>query len=245
MAKRNSDGDVLTNRLSIGLAKHQSLLASWMGPAESTPNSNTAALTSQDEKEDDDLNANVFGHDRLGVGGILPKDIADGSFTRRLPTSNDKLLEQLIGKKRAKAHIAAKLEAARPNAKPQKFGKPDPVKKEESEDEEEGRSSAFKSRRSGPKKKSVQVKEERDEEVEDEEELQAKGRIAEGNDGEAQEESIASAEVVKKEDDSEDEAAGARPRNVKRDTSRQKAKPKSFLDEILAERSKKKQNKSK
>lgn len=62
MAKRNNDGDVLTNRLNIGLAKHQSLLASWMGPAESTQNS--TAPTSQDEKEDDDLNSNVFGHDR-------------------------------------------------------------------------------------------------------------------------------------------------------------------------------------
>jgi len=60
MSKRNSDGDVLTNRLSLGLARHQRLLASWIGPAEpaATP------PTPQGATDDDDVTANVFGHDR-------------------------------------------------------------------------------------------------------------------------------------------------------------------------------------
>ena len=96
----------------------------------------------------------LTGVTRLGVGGYLPKDIADGSFTRRAPTSNDKLLEQLIGKKRAKAHMAAKQEAERAAAReqPQQFhplGRPAPAKKEESDDEEEGRAATFNPRGGG------------------------------------------------------------------------------------------------
>jgi len=52
MSKRNSDGDVLFNRLAVGVAQEQSLLASLMGgekhvePANETPDTAT---------EDDDL----------------------------------------------------------------------------------------------------------------------------------------------------------------------------------------------
>jgi len=117
------------------------------------------------------------------------------------------------------------------------------VKKEESDDdEEEGRSSAFKSKRArGAEKKSVQAKPEGGEE--DDEALQTRDRVAEVNDGEAQEEGTTGADVGSKKDDSED--SSPRKRDVKRAPGRQKAKPTSFLDEILAERSKKKKNKSK
>ena len=73
------------------------------------------------------------------MGSAIPKDIADGSFTRRAPTSNDKLLEQLIGKKRAKAHLAAKQEAERASARQQPTWqqKKEEKKVEESEEEEE------------------------------------------------------------------------------------------------------------
>jgi hypothetical protein len=62
MSKRNSDGDVLSNRLSLGLAKNQKLLASWMG---THTNAQPATDTSKsEEEEDNDLKQESFGHDR-------------------------------------------------------------------------------------------------------------------------------------------------------------------------------------
>jgi hypothetical protein len=61
MSKKNSDGDVLANRLSLGLAKHQKLLASWMG---SQPDTQLANDTSKNEDEDSELKQDFYGHDR-------------------------------------------------------------------------------------------------------------------------------------------------------------------------------------
>jgi hypothetical protein len=61
MSKRNSDGDVLANRLSLGLAKNQKLLASWMG---SEPHAQPADDASKTEDEDVDLKQILYGHDR-------------------------------------------------------------------------------------------------------------------------------------------------------------------------------------
>jgi hypothetical protein len=61
MSKRNNEGDVLANRLSLGLAKHQKLLASWMG---TQPDAQPANNDSKNEDEDNELKQNFFGHDR-------------------------------------------------------------------------------------------------------------------------------------------------------------------------------------
>jgi hypothetical protein len=62
MSKRNSDGDVLTNRLSLGLAKHQKLLSSWLGPSTSPGTPLESGSTPRDEQEDE--HEQNFGHDR-------------------------------------------------------------------------------------------------------------------------------------------------------------------------------------
>ena len=62
MSKRNSDGDVLTNRLSLGLAKHQKLLNSWLGPSTSSSAPAESGSTPRDE-QDEELEQD-FGHDR-------------------------------------------------------------------------------------------------------------------------------------------------------------------------------------
>lgn len=60
MSKRNSDGDVLTNRLNLGLAKHQKLLASWMGsPSDTDP----VTEGTKPPNDDEDLKVD-YGHDR-------------------------------------------------------------------------------------------------------------------------------------------------------------------------------------
>lgn len=170
-------------------------------------------------------------HSRLGVGGILPKDIEDGSFTRRAPTSNDKLLEQLIGKKKAKAHIAAQQQASKPGTQQQqKFSRSSgSTKKEESDDEDEGRSAAFQSKRRRLKKPPVTVQDK-----------ESDGDIPKGQtiNETPEPSSITVPEPTK--DMSEEEEAKAPPKAIPR---RAKPKATSFLDEILAERSKKKKKK--
>jgi hypothetical protein len=181
---------------------------------------------------------------RIGVGGILPKDIEDGSFTRRAPTSNDKLLEQLIGKKRAKAHIAAKQEASRPNAKAQRYGKPAVQVKDDSEDEEEGRAGAFKSKRGKKNNSKPSIPKAVDSDDEDEETRAAR---LEGQAAQREEEDLklASEDHQVEQEQPEVEKAIEEAEEVKTAPKRARAKPASFLDEILAERSKKKSKKIK
>jgi len=171
---------------------------------------------------------------------VLPKDIEDGSFTRRIPTSDDKLLQQLIGKKKAKAHITAKQEAARPNAstKAQQYAKQIAAKKDES-DEEEGRAATFKSKRQ--KKKEKQTPRNVDSDDEDEESRAKRLAATAKNEDQTKEVIITDTQVDDKTTQSKDDEAEVAPPAPKRI----KTKPKSFLDEILAERSKKKSNKGK
>jgi hypothetical protein len=175
---------------------------------------------------------------RLGVGGILPKEFENGSFMKRGLTSSDKLLEQLIGKKKAKAHLASKLQATRLGSRPQpKQGRREAVKKDESEDEEEGRGSAFQSKkRRVVKPKQTAVKDEGDAD----EEHEMEGTIA---DPLVKDEEDVEVSEVKKEEEEVDVIPVATSK--KSIPSRGRAKPVSYLDELLAERSKKKKNKTK
>jgi len=151
-------------------------------------------------------------------------------------------LQQLIGKKKAKAHITAKQEAARPNAasKAQHYKKL-AAKKEESDDDGEGRAATFQSKRQ--KKKVKQEAKPADSDDEDEE---TRAKRLEGGtvkEGEGPKEDVtteaqADAKPIKKEDGEEAEATQPAPKKAR-------TKPKSFLDEILAERSKKKSKKGK
>ena len=165
------------------------------------------------------------------MGSAIPKDIADGSFTRRAPTSNDKLLEQLIGKKRAKAHLAAKQEAERASARQQPTWqqKKEEKKVEESEDEEEGRAATIASKRQRKDGVKGASKEKRAEEkVAAEVVVDEASKIEEG-------------EAVASKDMSDDDIDLKPKKRVKKS----RAKPTSFLDELLAERSKKKKGKGK
>ncbi|KAH7088088.1 hypothetical protein FB567DRAFT_331219 [Paraphoma chrysanthemicola] len=234
MSKRNSDGDVLANKLSLMQANSQRRLAAMLGPA---PESYATTAAATQEDEDEDLKKEYADPEVLGIGGMRPKDIADGSFTRRTLTSSDKLLEQLIGKKKAKAHLAAQQNASRLGAKPQPF-KHDRshAKKEESEDEEEGRTAAFKSKRRRTAKVKVEPAD-----LEDEEQrgavISSNGEKLPDGEGEAQQ-----ADSNQQEDDEEDVTPPMRaPKSI---PSRSKPKATSYLDEILAERSKKKKKKN-
>lgn len=126
---------------------------------------------------------------RLGVGHAVPQDIADGTFTRRAPTTNDKLLEQLIGKKRAKAHLAAKQDAERASARQQpawqqqQQQKNEAHKVEESDDDEESRAAVITSKRqktqAEKKKRDAGSKDESGDEID----LKPKKRVRKGRAG--------------------------------------------------------------
>ncbi|KAJ4313794.1 hypothetical protein N0V94_006756 [Neodidymelliopsis sp. IMI 364377] len=232
MAKKDIQDDVLGNKLSLLNAKNSNLLSSWMGaPAPEALSANV----SDSKDEDADLKQADFGHDRLGVGSIIPKDIADGSFTRRAPTSNDKLLEQLIGKKRAKAHIAAKQEAERASARQQPTWqqKKEEKKPDESEDEEEGRAAMLASKRQRTnaaelkfKPKSAKVKQQEVVVAHVDADDELKSDVA----------AVAQDEEPPTKVDSDDDIDLKPKKRVKKS----RAKPTSYLDELLAERSKKK-----
>ncbi|KAH7077552.1 hypothetical protein BKA63DRAFT_489121 [Paraphoma chrysanthemicola] len=234
MSKRNNDGDVLANKLSLMQANSQRRLAAMLGPA---PESHATTAAPTQEDEDEDLKKEYADPEALGIGGMRPKDFADGSFTRRTLTSSDKLLEQLIGKKKAKVHLAAQQNASRLGAKPQPFKHDRPhAKKEESEDEEEGRAATFKSKRRRTAKAKIEPADLEDEETRGAVSVSNEEKLPDGN-GEAQHE----ADSTQQKDDEDEEIPPTRaPKSM---PSRSKPKATSYLDEILAERSKKKKKK--
>lgn len=165
---------------------------------------------------------------RLGVGHAVPKDIADGTFTRRAPTSNDKLLEQLLGKKRAKAHLAAKQEAVRASARQQpawqQQQKPVVQKDEESDDDDESRAATLAATgRRGEKPMPV-----------------PKSKITESKSVESTKETVTAGVQDAPQQDAHDPSDDDIDLKPKKRAKKSRAKPTSYLDELLAERSKKK-----
>lgn len=171
---------------------------------------------------------------RFGVGAAIPKDIQDGTFTRRIPASDDKLLQQLLGKKAAKAHIAR--QSIKSNTKPNVESKPQRrVIKEESEEEEEGRSSAFKSkRRKVAKEQPVHPP------VDGDHDDRRDNADADGTELQ-QETEAARGETRKNASEGEDSEEDSKKSTTKSRAVKPKAR--SYLDELLAERSNKKQRK--
>ena len=175
---------------------------------------------------------------RFGLGAMVPKEVQDGTFTKRIPTSHERLLENLIGKKAAKAHLAAKSKHTA-TTKPQK-----PVKsaqpKEESDEEEEGRAATFKSKRQ--KRSKPTPAPQLDSDDEDEESRAAKAAAREQRTSKEVPE-IADEDVTTENGPADEDVDGT----AKSPSTSQpvKAKPKSYLDELLGEKSKKKKKKKK
>ncbi len=143
------DPDVILNRINVAHARSLRLLQSWLPPkSEQDP-------ATQSTPEDDDFTS------MTEIGGYGSKaahadDASDGLIPRRKTTSQDMLLEQILGKKGARAKKRKDAENAR-DKKAEKLGVSKPLVKrpgqgrkmdDGSEDDDEGgRSSAFESRR--------------------------------------------------------------------------------------------------
>ncbi|KAK5169846.1 uncharacterized protein LTR77_005824 [Saxophila tyrrhenica] len=218
-----SDVDIILNRINVAHARSQRLLQSWLPPKqEQEP-------TSESREDDEDFRSmtEVGGY---GSKAAYAEDAAtDGLIPRKKTTSNDMLLEQILGKKGAQAK--RKKDAEKSGDKSAvKFGASKPLQKSkedskahvESEDEEGGgRASAFKSRkarRTG--------------------EDGAQSNVSHKDDV-TQSETLPTAEdtTPAKVKDSDLEDGGE---DDVRPTKRKKA---SYLDEVLAQKSKKKKKK--
>jgi hypothetical protein len=185
----------------------------------------------------------------LGFGAPIPKTIKDGSFTRRVLTSDDKLLQTLIGKKAAKAHMASK-ETTKRTATPINFNKAvQPVKTTkpvESDDEDEGRTAAFTSKRQKKRKPHLNITDpDETEPLKDVPDTELPHRSVSRSAGEDQKVDVGAESdlaITHNKDPGEDDSAAENPNPTK--SRKSKATKGSYLDELLAERSKKKKNKT-
>ncbi|RMY57040.1 hypothetical protein D0863_12772 [Hortaea werneckii] len=152
MAKPNnepSEADVILNRTNVALARSQRLIQSWLPPKPSEESAATQSTPAEDDEED------FKGLDETaGIGSKRKAEdegLPDGALKRKKLASNDKLLEQILGKKAAqqkkkqdasKNSIKNSLPAKQMPAQPTKPQEPD-----SEEEEEEGRAAAFKSKK--------------------------------------------------------------------------------------------------
>ncbi|KAK4547566.1 hypothetical protein LTR36_000523 [Oleoguttula mirabilis] len=237
MADQLSQADVILNRTNVALARSQRLIQSWLPIKPPAEAESSAEEQGRDEKYEEDF----VGLDELGGLGSKRKaddeGLPDGAFRRKKLASNEKLLEQLLGKKAAQArkkglgldarmpgvvglgHAAAKQMPAR--------ARRDAAAAADSEEEEEGRTASFKSRSArGRPMQAPPVVAEPDVELET---LVEAGSVQDAVEA-------APAEPVAEVEGGEAEEEEERP---------MKKKAGSYLDEVLGQNAKKKKNKKK
>ncbi|KAJ5747975.1 uncharacterized protein N7511_009671 [Penicillium nucicola] len=107
MSLSKSESDIILNRANVALSRSQRLVASWL-PQESTDELATTKTEEELQREEDEIFTAVpetHGHLVLKIEKIqtrrrrpLPQKAADGSWNRTELDSNDKLRKQLLGK---------------------------------------------------------------------------------------------------------------------------------------------------
>ncbi|CEL02416.1 hypothetical protein ASPCAL03586 [Aspergillus calidoustus] len=98
MSLSKSETDIILNKANIALARSQRLVASWL-PVQQTGAEQDHSNAKTDEelqREEDEIFTAV--PERLGLGAPLPTKAADGSWNRTELDSNDQLRRQLLGR---------------------------------------------------------------------------------------------------------------------------------------------------
>ncbi|KAL4746246.1 hypothetical protein BDW72DRAFT_210600 [Aspergillus terricola var. indicus] len=95
MSLSKVDTDIILNKANIALARSQRLVASWLPAAPATAENNAKA-NAELQKEEEEIFTAV--PETLGLGAPLPTKAADGSWNRRELDSNDDLRRQLLGR---------------------------------------------------------------------------------------------------------------------------------------------------
>ncbi|KAL3441911.1 hypothetical protein BJX65DRAFT_321967 [Aspergillus insuetus] len=236
MSLSKSETDIILNKANIALARSQRLVASWL-PVQQTSAEQDLSNAKTDEelqREEDEVFTAV--PERLGLGAPLPTKAADGSWNRTELDSNDQLRRQLLGRNYKKVmaekarqknteYVAGSSTTTTTTTNstykgrgPQQRGEKGGAgagdsDDDDDDDEEEGRTASIGKKGLSNKRKVVTRVE--------------STRTEDGGDGSRENGGIG--------DDEDGEKAPSQP--APRSKGRKKAT--SFLDEILAERSKK------
>ncbi|KAF7116549.1 hypothetical protein CNMCM5793_005030 [Aspergillus hiratsukae] len=228
MSISKTETDVILNKANVALARSQRLVASWLPPP--TDEEKARVKTEEElQREEDEIFTAV--PETLGVGAPLPEKAADGSWNRTELDSNDKLRKQLLGKNYKKVMAAsAGVKSGKPvgqnggpaanAAAPSAAGTGDA---DDDDDGEEGRT-ALVGRKGNPRKKDLNSARKRKATTDTAED----DGVGPSGGGEV------------KDGDGENTPArqeGSLPQPAPGPRGRKKAT--SFLDEILADRSKK------
>ncbi|KAL4932271.1 DUF3245 domain-containing protein [Aspergillus undulatus] len=232
MSLSKSETDIILNKANIALARSQRLVASWL-PAEPTTDEKETKPDAQLQREDDDIFTAV--PETLGLGAPLPSKAADGSWNRTELDSNDALRRQLLGRNYKK--VMAEKEKARQQKIAENGSSGSSMKSSG-----KGAGAGNHQRSSGGGGRGVDD----DEDDDDEGRAASIGKKASSRkkkvEGNIETTPAAQTETNNGELRDEDNEAGEGSKTA---TSQQRPKPKgrkkatSFLDEVLAERSKK------
>ncbi|KAL4965372.1 DUF3245 domain-containing protein [Aspergillus stella-maris] len=228
MSLSKSETDIILNKANIALARSQRLVASWLPAEPSTESSGTNTKTDAEvQREEDEIFTAV--PETLGLGAPLPSKAADGSWNRTELDSNDALRRQLLGrnykKVMAEKERARKEKAASIGSENGTTGKGagstgqqkgNGAMEEDDDDEDEGRAASIGKKAASRKRKGGSGGE-----------TTPAGQKEDPNGGESKDEA----------GEEGDESKTVTSQQRSRTKGRKKAT--SFLDEILAERSKK------
>ncbi|KAK3077434.1 hypothetical protein LTS18_010274 [Coniosporium uncinatum] len=230
MAPAANDADVLFNRANVALAKSQRLISSWLGESS---NGEVALSHGNGDKEDEEFE---YEPELLGVGAPRPTN-KDEALPRRDLSSLEKLQRELLGKDAAAKLLKQKQLKMRSNGLPAQQSAPPknttnsrPLREEQSEDEDEGRTASFKSKRA---KTAILKVSHQDYVNQTAPEASSKKRPA----------TEAEAAESDSDDDDEQQIASTSVRNTP--SGGPKKGPSSFLDEMLSEKAKKWKKKKK
>jgi hypothetical protein len=133
-----TDFDVIQNRVAVAMAKRERLIKSWTASS-SRPR---PRLKSQEELDAEDADLYRIEPPRLGLGAPIPAEYQNGDISRKsLDLAGRKSLSQaMLGKR-------AGFQASKPRDVLEKVGSAKRGLKEESSDEEEGRSGLGRSKK--------------------------------------------------------------------------------------------------
>ncbi|KAL2866833.1 DUF3245 domain-containing protein [Aspergillus lucknowensis] len=95
MSLSKSETDIILNKANIALARSQRLVASWL-PAQTSEDQAHTKTDEELQREEDEVFTAV--PETLGLGAPLPTKAADGCWSRTEIDSNDKLRRQLLGR---------------------------------------------------------------------------------------------------------------------------------------------------
>ncbi|KAF7591768.1 hypothetical protein BBP40_001148 [Aspergillus hancockii] len=225
MSTSQIETDVILNRANVALARSQRLVASWLPPKTAEEQDNTKS--GEIQREEDDFFTAV--PETLGVGAPLPSKAADGSWNRTELGTNDKLRRQLLGrnykkvmaeKNAAEGRQLGKVGGSSSGAGSAASRFQTTVTNGNDEEEEEGRTALVGKKRSNRKRKA-----------------EASPKVLEPVDHEHNEKG----NRVDNDGNGDGEALVKKGKSSSRPSPRPEGRRKatSFLDEILAERSRK------